>query len=103
MPLVYISFTAKVGLCAVLLASGVLFVVGGRAPVDFLRVLLWTVAIGLLTFLAGFYGPLYFGPESPQGPLFGIFISGPAGAVIGSIVGLLLSIHHVRRDATTKT
>jgi len=103
MPLIYISFTAKVALCAVLVASVVLFVSGGRAPADFIRVLLWTAVIGFVSFLAGFYAPLFFGPESPQGPLFGIFISGPAGAIIGSVVGVLLSIRHARRHATTKT
>ncbi len=97
----YIAFTAKVAVCVVLLASGVLFIIGGRALVDFLRVSLWAAGIGLISFLGGFYGPLFFGPESPQGPLFGIFISGPAGAIIGCIVGLVLSIRHVRSHVTS--
>ena len=102
MPLVYIGFTAKAGLCAFVLASGVLFIVGSRTPADFVRVLLWTAITGLVSFVAGFYAPLYFGRESPQGPLFGIVMSGPAGAIIGCVIGLVLSIRHVRSHRTSK-
>ena len=72
-----------------------LFVSGGRAPLDFLRVLLWTAVIGVVSFLAGFYGPLFFGPESPQGPLFGFLLVTVAGAITGSILGLFLSVRQV--------
>ena len=102
MPIDYIAFTGKVALCAVLLASGVLFIVGTRAPVDFFRVLLWAAGVGLVSFLVGFYAPVYIWPESPQGPLFGIFIAGPLGAIIGCVVGLVLSIRRVRSHGASK-
>jgi hypothetical protein len=53
-----------------------------------------TVVVGVISFLAGFVGPLIFYPNSPQGPLLGIFFTGPlgalAGAVAGAIIGLLV-------------
>jgi len=47
--------------------------------------------LGGASFLAGFVGPIIFSPESNQGPLLGIFITGPAGLAIGFIVGVLIS------------
>jgi hypothetical protein len=45
------------------------------------------VAAGGIGFVAGFFGPLIFTPEANQGPLLGIFITGPAGFVIGAVAG----------------
>ena len=101
MPLVYVALTAKVALCACVFASGVLFFAGAR-PSDFGRVVLWTASVAVVGFLAGFFGPVWFAAQSPQGPLLGIFTTGPVGAVIGSLVGLLLSIRHVRHHPTAK-
>jgi hypothetical protein len=54
-----------------------------------------TVVVGVISFLAGFAGPIILHPDSPQGPLLGIFFTGPlgalAGAVLGAIIGLLVS------------
>jgi len=47
------------------------------------------VLVGLPAFLIGFVGPIIFTPQANQGPLLGIFITGPAGAVIGFIAGAL--------------
>jgi hypothetical protein len=47
---------------------------------------LWILGVGGAGFVAGFVGPVEFLPESNQGPLIGIFVSGP----VGGIVGLLL-------------
>ena len=55
------------------------------------------VVIGFPSFLAGFIGPVIFTPQANQGPLLGIFITGPAGAVIGFIAGALLSQRHKRK------
>ena len=103
MPVVYIALTAKVALCACVFASGVLFLAGARTPSDFARVVLWTVGVAVVSFLAGFFGPVWFGPESPQGPLLGIFITGPVGAAVGSVIGLLLSMRQVRHHSTATT
>jgi hypothetical protein len=43
----------------------------------------WVILLGATGFAAGFFGPLIFVPEANQGPLVGIFISGPIGAVLG--------------------
>lgn len=44
--------------------------------------------VGGIAFLGGFIGPIIFTPEANQGPLFGIFFTGPIGAVFGGILGL---------------
>jgi hypothetical protein len=58
------------------------------------------VALGGLSFLAGFFGPLVLTPESNQGPLLGIFVTGPLGFVLGVLAGWVWSIS--RRDLPAK-
>lgn len=48
---------------------------------------LGAVILGGLGFVVGFFGPMIFAPEANQGPLLGLFITGPAGVVIGAIAG----------------
>ena len=55
------------------------------------------VIVGFPSFLAGFIGPIIFTPEANQGPLLGMFITGPAGAVVGFIAGALFSQRHKRK------
>jgi hypothetical protein len=43
--------------------------------------------LGGLGFVAGFFGPMIFAPDANQGPMLGLFITGPAGVVIGAIAG----------------
>lgn len=45
--------------------------------------------LGGLGFVAGFFGPMILAPQANQGPLLGLFITGPAGVVIGAIAGAL--------------
>ena len=45
--------------------------------------------VGVIGFLVGFVGPIVFTPGSNQGPLLGIFITGPLGLVIGAIAGAI--------------
>jgi hypothetical protein len=52
---------------------------------------LGAVVLGLIGFAAGFFGPLILTPEANQGPLLGIFITGPLGAALGAIIGALVS------------
>jgi hypothetical protein len=53
-----------------------------------------TTVVGVISFLVGFVGPIILHPDLPQGPLLGFFITGPlgalAGAVLGTIIGLLV-------------
>jgi hypothetical protein len=45
--------------------------------------------LGGIGFVLGFLGPIIVTPEANQGPLLGIFITGPAGFVVGAILGAL--------------
>ena len=38
-------------------------------------------------FCLGFFGPMLLAPQANQGPLLGIFITGPAGFVLGGVGG----------------
>jgi hypothetical protein len=50
------------------------------------------VIVGGIGFVAGFFGPIIFTPEANQGPLLGIFITGPLGFIFGALVGLAISL-----------
>jgi len=47
----------------------------------------WALTLGAAGFVCGFFGPIALSPEANQGPLLGIFISGPGGALLGAILG----------------
>jgi hypothetical protein len=49
----------------------------------------WAAMIGGVTFAAGFFGPMVLTPDSNQGPLLGIFFTGPVGFTAGLILGWL--------------
>jgi uncharacterized membrane protein YeaQ/YmgE (transglycosylase-associated protein family) len=53
---------------------------------------LGAVMLGLTGFLIGFFGPMHFQPWANQGPMVGIFVTGPGGVVLGAIAGTALSI-----------
>jgi hypothetical protein len=48
-------------------------------------VLLGAVVLGAIDFSAGFFGPIIFMPVANQGPLLGLFITGPLGFVLGGM------------------
>ena len=56
------------------------------------EMLRWAVILGVIGFVGGYVGPILITPEANQGPLLGIFITGPLGFILGLIVGLVLSI-----------
>jgi hypothetical protein len=67
-------------------------------PKDLLpRIFYGAVLFGGMGFAAGFFGPMIFAPEANQGPLLGIFITGPAGVLIGAIAGLVYGVSKSRR------
>jgi hypothetical protein len=45
------------------------------------------VIVGSIGFVGGFFGPLIFAPDANQGPMLGIFITGPLGALVGGVGG----------------
>jgi hypothetical protein len=51
--------------------------------------LLGGLILGAIGFAAGFFGPIIFAPQANQGPLLGIFITGPLGFVLGLILGAI--------------
>ncbi|HEU4683429.1 MAG TPA: hypothetical protein VFS39_02880 [Nitrospira sp.] len=55
--------------------------------------------VGAIGFCGGFFGPILFAPEANQGPLLGIFITGPLGFILGGIGGLVYWLG-VKRPAT---
>lgn len=43
--------------------------------------------VGGIGFCLGFFGPMLFAPDANQGPLLGLFITGPLGFLAGAIGG----------------
>jgi hypothetical protein len=43
--------------------------------------------LGSIGFALGFFGPMIFAPGANQGPMLGIFITGPVGALLGAVLG----------------
>jgi hypothetical protein len=46
---------------------------------------------GLIGFILGFFGPMIFSPGSNQGPMLGIFVTGPLAFFLGSGLGWIIS------------
>lgn len=65
----------------------------------FMRVLTTAAVVGGICFAVGFVGPIIFKPEANQGPLLGIFITGPLGFVFGMGIGVW---REARRAAQAK-
>ena len=62
----------------------------GSGPSNLIKsVLFGAIVLGGLGFAAGFFGPLIFIPDANQGPLLGIFITGPLGFLLGGIGGFV--------------
>jgi hypothetical protein len=102
MPLIYFLPTTGCLIAGAIIGAAVVYGSGGREASDFSRILFWGALIGGVCFIVGFVGPVYIGPGSPQGPLFGIFMSGPAGALVGCAVGGVRSIRIIRARGAPK-
>ena len=84
-------------LCAVGLGRYV-WVRSGSAPDSLVSHISYgAVLLGGIGFSAGFFGPLIFAPEANQGPLLGIFITGPLGFLFGGVGGLMYWLIRRRR------
>jgi hypothetical protein len=65
---------------------------------DYLSSMLrWGLIIGVPAFLVGYIGPTIWAPDANQGPLLGIFITGPLGVVAGAVLGLIFVLLRPRR------
>jgi hypothetical protein len=51
-----------------------------------------TGIVGVISFLIGFGGPLIFTPDSNTGPMLGIFVTGPLGAIVGAVCGIVIGL-----------
>jgi uncharacterized membrane protein YeaQ/YmgE (transglycosylase-associated protein family) len=50
------------------------------------------VMMGFTGFVIGFWGPMRFAPGANQGPMLGLFITGPGGVILGALIGGALKI-----------
>jgi hypothetical protein len=64
------------------------------------RVFVTALVVGAAAFAAGFFGPILLTPEANQGPLLGIFVTGPLGFVAGLAWGLF---RELRRKAAARS
>src|SRR5690348_5916270 len=66
----------------------------GRASRKVRRILVCAgvggAVVGAVGFVVGYVGPLIFMPDASQGPLIGIFVTGPLGFIVGIIAGALV-------------
>jgi hypothetical protein len=62
---------------------------GNRHCNFFMSALGGALILGGIGFVGGFFGPLLFAPDANQGPLIGMFVTGPLGFVVGGIAGVL--------------
>jgi hypothetical protein len=53
---------------------------------DGFRLLAGGAVGGAVGFMLGFFGPMVLAPEANPGPLLGLFITAPAGAILGLAV-----------------
>jgi len=60
-----------------------------REPSQIKCLLIGSLGFWVVGFTVGFVGPIIFMPSSNQGPLIGIFITGPLGFIIGGITGIV--------------
>ena len=62
------------------------------------RALVGGMVLGATGFACGFFGPIALSPEANQGPLLGIFITGPLGLIAGLVFGALASAFRGERE-----
>lgn len=85
-------------LAAALVAARLTWLRAGASNNSRLRsALLGALVLGTLGFALGFFGPMIFAPDANQGPMLGIFITGPGGALLGGLLGLVLGSGTTRR------
>ena len=87
-----VSFLIALVICSVIWMVLVYF--SRRAISTILRIALIS---GVFSFLLGFVGPILFSPGANQGPLLGIFITGPLGFVAGLVGGIVYSAFKKKR------
>jgi len=88
-----------ISMLAAILVARYVWVQMGSLQTGFVRcVALGALLTGAIAFSAGFFGPIIFTPQANQGPLLGIFITGPLGFILGGIGGAVYWL--IRKDRT---
>lgn len=59
-------------------------------PGWFLHGVIGAALLGGVGFIGGFFGPMILALDANQGPLLGIFITGPLGFILGGIGGAVV-------------
>jgi hypothetical protein len=78
------SFVIAVG------AAGFVWRATGSQAGGFVRSVMYgALVVGAIGFAGGFFGPMILTPGANQGPLLGLFITGPLGAIVGAIGGFV--------------
>ena len=62
-------------------------------------VVVGALVTGAIGFSAGFFGPMLLTPRANQGPLLGLFITGPLGLILGGVGGAVYGA--IRRARTS--
>ena len=57
------------------------------------------LVVGAVGFVGGFFGPMIFAPGANQGPLLGLFITGPLGFLLGGAGGFVYALIRRSRHA----
>jgi hypothetical protein len=79
-----------VSLAAAIAAARYVWLRSASASVGFVRsTMMGALVTGACGFSAGFFGPMIFVPSANQGPLLGIFITGPLGLMLGGAGGAI--------------
>ena len=97
--LLYIVPTVAVFVVMLGVAAIVLYTSDACSFDSLLRTTLWGVGSAVIGFILGYVGPALLS-KSPQGPLLGIFLTGPAGAALGCVIGATRSIRVARQHRT---
>ena len=62
------------------------------------KILKPAVILGAIAFAVGFFGPIIWAPDANQGPLLGIFITGPIGFFVGLAWGVFRAVQRTVRE-----
>ncbi len=63
----------------------------------------WATVLGIAGFVCGFIGPMALAPGANQGPMLGIFITGPGGALLGAILGWGIGLLKVSQPIASRS
>jgi len=63
------------------------------------QVAIWAFTLGCTGLICGYFGPIILNPGANQGPLLGIFISGPISLFVGIFLGLVAGFASLKGKA----